>query len=477
MLRHESGPVLFLAALVLFAPATALAAGEIPRTLGPDDAVRIALAQHPALRAAGAGVERAEAERALADSGYLPRVELSEDYVRSTNPVFVFASKLGQERFAAADFDLEALNRPDALTNSALRVSVRQNLWDAGRTIRGKKAAALGITAAQQSQRRTEQEVAFGARAAFWNRVVAAEMLRVSRDAEKAAEANLALADELVDAGLAVPSDRMSAEVRLSEVRAMRIAAEQGVEIARAALLRALGLVEDPGFEEEAPATAPHRDEGTLDERLEEALATRPDLVSFERRVEQSRLGEKIARSGRLPEIGAMAGYEWNGDSLLGTDGSNWTVGVGVKLSLFDGMETRSRVGAARARVSEMESMLEAMRQGIRLEVRSAWAGLVSARQRHEVADAALERAAEALRIVRDRYGEGMAVMVELLGAEAAHTQAQAQQVASRGEVRVARAALDLASGRTTWTTQPNGEEAPAQARLRSERGTDDEIR
>ena len=128
----------YLAWLVLVplaAGAAAAQADPIPDAIGPDEAVRIALENHPLLDASAAGIRIAEAEKDYADSGYLPRVELTEDYARSTNPVFVFASKLGQERFTAADFDLDALNRPDPLTNSALRVSVQQNIWDAGRTI------------------------------------------------------------------------------------------------------------------------------------------------------------------------------------------------------------------------------------------------------------------------------------------------------------------------------------------------------
>ena len=299
--RHPAW--LVLAALLAVAAAAAQPV-QIPDAIGPDEAVRIALENHPLLDASAAGVRVAEAEKDYADSGYLPRVDLTEDFARSTNPVFVFASKLGQERFTAADFDLDALNKPDPLTNSALRVSVRQNIWDAGRTIHGKKAAAIGVEAAGDQRRRAEDEVAFGALRAFWNQVVAGEMLGVARDAETAAESNLALAGELVDAGLAVPSDRMSAEVRLAEVQAMRIRAEQGVQVARAALLQSLGLAQDRRLDVVPPPAVQPPGGDDLSARLEAASRTRPDLLALERRVAQARFGEKIAKSGRLPELG-----------------------------------------------------------------------------------------------------------------------------------------------------------------------------
>jgi outer membrane protein TolC len=124
--------------------------------------------------------------------------------------------------------------------------------------------------------------------------------------------------------------------------------------------------------------------------------------------------------------------------------------------------------------------MIETMRQGVRLEVQAAWAERVAAEQQLQVAAAALSRSEEALRIVRDRYGEGMAVMVELLAAEAAHTKAQADHAAAAGGVWLSRAMLDLASGRRDWQP-PSGTDSNnnSLARLapRAGDGEGDEIR
>jgi outer membrane protein TolC len=423
----------------------------LPGVIGPDDAVRIALANHPLLDASAAEVEAAEMDKKEAGSGYLPRIDLSEDFVRSTNPVFVFASKLGQENFTAADFDLNTLNSPDPYTNSQFRVTLMQNIWDGGRTGHGNKATAAGIESAKQSLRRTEDQVAFGAIQAFWQQAVAEEMLGVAREAEEAASANVALASELVEAGLAVASDLMSAEVRLAEIQAMRIQAEQGVLVAQAALRQALGLEGLETFTLNRPDEPIPLVGDSLMQRQEDALAGRPDLRALEQKLLQAEQGVKIANGPRLPQFGFMAQYEVNGEQFLGADGTNWSVGLGIRYRLFDGTAAKARVSKSRAQNAQLAAMVEAMRQGVRLEVQAAWAERVAAEQRLEVAAATLNRSAEALRIVRDRYGEGMAVMVELLAAEAAHTKTQADHAAAQGGVRVARALLDLASGQRGW--------------------------
>jgi outer membrane protein TolC len=89
------------------------------------------------------------------------------------------------------------------------------------------------------------------------------------------------------------------------------------------------------------------------------------------------------------------------------------------------------------------------MSEGVRLEVRSAWAGRISASERLRVAASALGQSEEALRVVKERYTEGLALMVELLGAEAARTSAQGSKAAATRDLALARAALELATGKS----------------------------
>lgn len=432
-----------LVLIVAFAP---LRAAE-PEPLTPDDAVALALERHPALRAAGRAVEAAQADRKLANSGYMPRLDLQEEIGRSTNPVFVFASKLGQERFGPTDLDFDTLNHPDPLTNAATRVTLRQNVWDGGRTILYRKAAGYGEEAAEAERARTRDEVAYRALEAFWNAVLATEMVEVARRAEEAAGAGVALAEALVAEGAAVPSDALQARVRLSEVRAMRVRAVEGETVARAALRLALGLSEDRTFVLKPPETPRTGVEPGAEAVVDRALAARPDLRAIDRRIDQARLGEKIARSGWYPEIGVGAAYEWNADRPFGHDGDNWSVGASIRIPIFEGLESRARLARATAERSRAEAFREAMAEGVRLEVRAARAEVISADERLTLAESVLAFAEDALRIVGERYREGAAIVAELLGAEAARTAAEGNRASARRDAALARERLALAAG------------------------------
>lgn len=432
-----------------------LAAGVLPTFAGerldPDTAAAIAVERHPLMRAAAREADGAKADAKLARSGWLPRLDFTEDYVRSTNPVFVFASKLGQQQFGPQDFAIGSLNTPDPFTNAATRVSLRQNVWDGGRTLAAGRAAKLGEEAAGAQLARARDEIAFGAKRAFWDAVLADEMVAAARDAEKAAAANADLAKQLVDEGIAVPSDRMQADVRLAEVRAMRVRAEQGAIVARAALRRALGAGDAEQYTLDPPAVDPGDvtpSDALPDAAVADALAARQDLRAFDARIGQAREGETIALSGRLPQIGLGAAYEWNATVPFGNEGNNWTVGAFVRIPIYDGCEGLARRRRAIADRARLEAMRDAMNDGVSLEIRSAAADRIAAAERLRMATGNVALSQEALRIVRERYGEGLGTVVELLGAEAAATQARASKAQAVRDLAVAGDAFDLAAGR-----------------------------
>ncbi len=439
-------------AVIGFALTAATFSQAIAETiLTPDAAAAIAAERHPLVRAAASEADGAKADRTLARSGWLPHLDLTEDYARSTNPVFVFASKLSQERFTAQDFALGALNSPDPYTNAATRVSLRQNIWDGGRTTAAQRAAKLGLAAADSMLSRTRDEIAFDAKRSFWDAVLSDEMVAAARDAEKAAAANAELAGTLVDEGIAVPSDRMQAEVRLGEVRAMRVRAEQSAIVAAAALRRALAATDAEEFTLVAPEISPDEPQPAGDDpsaTVAEALLARQDLSAFDARIGQAQQGESIALSGRLPQIGLGAQYEWDGSQPFAPSGNNWTVGVFVRIPLYDGCEGIAKRDRARADRARLEAMREAFASGVGLEIRGAEADRTAAAERLRMAESNLTLSREVLRIVRERYGEGLGTIVELLGAEASTTQASASKAQATRDLAVSRLAFELAAGR-----------------------------
>jgi outer membrane protein TolC len=149
-----------------------------------------------------------------------------------------------------------------------------------------------------------------------------------------------------------------------------------------------------------------------------------------------------------MPEIGLAGAYEANAEDFFGTDGTNWSVMVAARFTAFDGKGRSARLRHARHEERRASSMREMLSQSVGLEVRKAYYNLQAASKRLEQATRAVEMSKESLRIVTDRYKEGLTTVVELLDAETALTRARTREVGARRDMLLGRASLDLAVGR-----------------------------
>jgi outer membrane protein TolC len=426
----------------------------VPDASGPlltlDAAISSALRRNHRLGAADAVRDAARASLDEAGSGRKPRVDLTESFSWTTNPALVFSNLLQQENFTQDDFDVDGLNDPDALTNWNTALSVRYPLYAGGKIDGGIEAARAGLEAAEAGRERTRQEVIRDVLDVFSAAVLAQSRLRVAVESLDTTRANLRMITDLYEGGLVVESDVLQAGVRESEVEEMVIRAEAAVEVARARLNLVLGRDLDTPFRlpddlASDDGSEPH---DSLETLVSESLAGRPDLHAAESQVLAAERLTRVERAGRRPEVGLEGRYEANAEEFIGADGTNWSVFVGVDIPLFEGKKTRARVARAEARTREAERMRDLLRQSVELETHRAYHDLRAATKSLEQSRRAVELARESLRIVRDRYREGLTTLVELLDTEVALTRARTREVATTRALLLSRANLDLAVGR-----------------------------
>jgi outer membrane protein TolC len=88
------------------------------------------------------------------------------------------------------------------------------------------------------------------------------------------------------------------------------------------------------------------------------------------------------------------------------------------------------------------------MDSAVQLEVRRAWADLRAARERIDVAKAAVAEAEESLRITQNRYESGLSNVTDLLRNETALLESRTRYLAAVHDERIAATMLELAAGR-----------------------------
>jgi len=426
------------------------ASGGAQEPLTLEQAVRIALERNPELRAAGEESSAARARVGQARAAWFPRVDFSQGFTRGNNPVYVFGTLLTQRQFTAANFALAGLNAPPPLDNFQTRLEGQWLLYDWNRT-RWRVAGARRLeTAADFATEQARQDLTLRVVRAYYGIVVARENLEAASAALNTAESNEQRVRAMADAGLVVASDLLSAQVFRAQMLEQKIRAENGVELARAALAHELGLEFHAVGEPAAPLAEPGGVELAAEEWERMSLAERPALRAAEMQQQAAQSGRRLARSEYGPRLGLFANFERDAETLSGPSGTNWTAGVRIDFNLFSGGADRYRLGEAQARERQAAYQLDSFRSGVRLEVRQAWLEVRAAAQRAAAARDAAEQARESLRILQNRYDAGLATMTDLLRAQSAALEARTARLAALYDWQVARAQLERAAGRLT---------------------------
>ncbi len=436
---------LFLAIITVIVLASVPAQAQTPLTL--PQAVQVALEKNPLRKAALADQRVASANVKEARSALLPHITFSETAMRGNDPVYVFGSRLRQQRFSAADFALNRLNRPTPFGNFATRFGGQWNLFDSFANVLNVRQARDMQAAAAQQVERTDQELIFRVVQAYYGLLLASKQQQVAEQAARTAQSILERSKSRFEAGLVVEADYLSAQVNAAQRQQQLIQARNGVALAQVQLANAMGTPADSVY---APVEA--LAEGTLPlsplpDLEKHALEQRPDLRQIKSQQAAQEKGVAAAKASFGPRLNAFASWEADNPAFTGGGGNNWTGGLELQFDLFAGGSKQARVQRERALQERVTAMRQVAEDGIRLEVRRAYYDVDAARQQVEVARSAQQQAAESLRINQNRYESGLATITDLLRVEDAARRSQADYWEAVYRYHTSSANLELATG------------------------------
>lgn len=424
----------------------AYAWGQDPLTLR--DAVRLALEENKGIAVADAGL-RASAERiAQARAGTLPKINYSQSFTRSDNPVFVFSSLLAQHEFSAANFDIGTLNRPDFLNNFQSQLTVDQVIYDAGATRHAVKSAQLAERMTAEEQRSARMQVISSVARAYYGALLARENLKAAEQALRSAEADLRSAEAVRAAGMSTDVDVLSVRVHLAAVSERRINQAAALDVARAALNDALGLPLDTPHALTTALTPLDLPDLQMETLEKDAMASRPEARQTRMAIDLAETQSDAAHAAMLPHVNFHAGFESDAQRFVTRGGVNWLASINMQWNLFDGFKDRAGIAEMSHSLARAKAEEQRTDSSVRLQVRQAYAGLRAAQQRIEVAKASVAEAEESLRITQNRYEAGFANVTDLLRNELAVLESRTRFLAAVHDQRVAATMLEFAAGR-----------------------------
>lgn len=439
------------------APADGGAQEVRPVTL--EEAVAEARQRSPDVRAARAQAEAA-AQQASAAASYLwPTVGLEAGMMRTDDPVAAFGSRLRQGRFTQADFDPALLNDPAPLTDWSGAVGARWAPVDFS-------AEAARVAARRQAQAArfgadwAAEAAAFRAEMSYLQAVGARGMLTAAEAALAAAEANLRVVRRRAEEGLLTDADVLQAEAAAEGARARVIAGRQAVADAQEYLAVAMGwpagAVPRP-VDEDMPTPVAEGLEavGGAGEAEVWDPGRRPDLRASLEALEAARASVAQASRARLPKVEAFARVETHAPEVADGLERSWTAGFQIRVPVFTGFAVTSQKAAAASMAEAARARHEGALRQARAEVAEARRGVASARRTVAASEAGARAAAEAARLMRRRFEEGLTTTADLLAAESRAAAMEAGAVQARLNLALAAARLAFLAHTTPENQEP----------------------
>ena len=376
-----------------------------------DRLVEEAFARNTDLAEAAARVEEARALVGEADAARLPTVDGNVRNDRTgVSERTAFPNPAGVPR--------ERNN-----TRVTLNVSWELDLWGRLRdTAFAARADALASEAARDGVR-----LALAAQVAkSWYALRSLDQqAALTRRTIKLRGESLALQKKRADAGLVSDFDYRQLEAEEAAARAQLPGIERDREAEEAALSVLLGRSPKSIFESAVARSQPVQ-ESPLPAALpsglpSELLLRRPDIVEAEQRLIAANARIAIARTEMFPSI-PLTGYLGSESAALANLFSGpaaiWQLAAALAQPIFAGGRLEARVQGAEARERQLLAHYQGALQNAFREVRVALAAQDRARETHDALAQRSKALAEALRLSRLRYDNGIASQLDVIDAE-----------------------------------------------------------
>jgi outer membrane protein len=317
-------------------------------------------------------------------------------------------------------------------------------LFTSGRIRNSIEAAVAALDAAQQEETKTVLDIKMGVAEAYVVSLRARRGIEVAESAESSLAAHAKDVGHFFEQGVVPKNDLLAAQVALSDARQQAIRSRNTLDIAHASYNRLLHRPLDQAvmIDEIAAGTS----QPDIDDVTSGALNKRPELVALSAQVKSLRLQAESVRSSTMPQLALMGSYNYQQNKYQVYE-NIWSAALGLKWDIFDGGVIRNNANAIMQRAESLSDVRSDTASIITLQVREAWLDVRETLSRVAVTREATLQADENLRVVKDRYREGVGTNTEVLDAETLRTKSYTNYYNAVYDAVMANIRLQYATG------------------------------
>lgn len=372
----------------------------VPDLLTREEAVALALKNHPSLQAADANIRSSSAQLTQSESGYYPVMSYTAG-ASHIQGAFVF-----NPSFPA---------RHQLYNSYTTGLQLQQTIYDFGKTGGRVSANKHLVEASTFDYQSARDNVATNVQLSYFNILQAQRVIKVNEEAVAQSEKHLEKARAFYSVGRRPQFDVTKANVEVANANVNLIRSRNLLRIAKVQLENAMGIHPTSNY---TLADTFEVQPFAMDLNSAKVIAfkNRPELRSARARVEFNESLVEAEWSQHLPTLLASYVYTWNGFHL--PLASRYTAGVTFSLPIFQGFSVYARVQQAKANVDVAKANTDMVTESVMLDVEQNYLELKEAEERIGATSKLVEQAEENLRTAEGRYNAGVGSAIEITDAQ-----------------------------------------------------------
>lgn len=381
------------------------------------DALEVALKSNRELVIAKLDEEESAAKFNQTNAVFLPQINVSYTAFTSNNPLNAFGFKLQQQGITQSDFDPSRLNNPSATPNFMAKAELNQPLINMD-MIYARMAAHEQINVYAYKTKRTKDFIILEVQKAYAQLQLAHEAVNVLNEALQTSNAIYTSTNNRFEKGLLQKSDVLQVQVQVTATQSKLSEAKSNVKNASDYLSLLMGT--KTGIVYATDSISRVNNEQAIELQVNEGRA---DFQSMKAAI---RAQDRMISSGRMaymPKLNVFANYFINDKSAFGFGSNSYLLGAQFSWNVFSGTSAKYKVSEYQVGRYKLEQQLKYQKEQSQLELDKANRQLNDASFSIKQYETSVSQASEALRILKNRFEQGLVTSTDLLQAQASLSQ------------------------------------------------------
>lgn len=404
--------------LLFLLPGFLLQAQEKQQHLAMNEAVAAAVANNTAVKMANVDEQVAKAKYKQTDAIYLPQAGISYTAFSTNNPLNAFGFKLQQKSISAADFNPALLNHPSATPDFMTKLDVQQPLLNLDMYYQ-RKGAAKQIEMYQLATARTKDYLAFETQKAYLQLQMLYDADKVLKEALATAKAAYKTTQDYFKQGLIQKSDMLNAEVHVMNIETQLKNSQSNIQDASDMLSLLMGKPNGIVYTVDSLSK-----NDVVTDNLQ-VNASRADFKAMQKGIEAYDYMITASKKSMLPRVNAFGSWQLNDSRMLGFGANAWLLGVQLSWNVFNGNRTKNVISQQSAEKEKLVHQLQQQQDEAALQVNHAKRQLSDASFAMKQQQLAVEQSSEALRVLENRFTQGLVKTTDVLMAQTQLSQQQ----------------------------------------------------